>query len=152
MWKVHFNIVDKIREREDYAEYILKNSIKFRDIFDMIGRLYPEYQDGENITLLLYHEGKKKLVREFDLYIRVADTIEIIISRESYFLCNVQGYEIESSENIGDLYVIYHRLNLSCELFIVKIENDKLFLVDVLDSGSHFYNDCVNRLISRYNF
>lgn len=154
MLKINFNVIDKIRGKEDYIQYLPKKFIKFKDIYDLMWQLCPEYgrENGETVTLLFLYEGKKRLIREFNRYIRDEDTIEIIISQSSYLLCDVQGYEIEQSENINDLYFTYRFLNITYEVFIVKIENQKLFLVDVLDSGIRRYNECINRLITRYNF
>ena len=155
MSKFDLNIIDKIRDKEDYVEYKSSKCLKFRDLFSLIPKIYPDYKEErgeENITLLFLYDGKKKLIREFNLYIRNGDTIEIVISSASYLLCDVQGFEIKHSENINHLYSTYLQLAIPYEVFIVKIENDKLFLVDVLDSGLRRYNECVNRLISRYNF
>ena len=154
MSKFDLNIIDKIRDKEDYVEYKSNKCLKFRDLFSLIPKIYPDYKEEreENITLLFLYDGKKKLIREFNLYIRNGDTIEIVISIASYLLCDVQGFEITHSENINHLYSTYSRLKIPYELFIAKIENDKLFLVDVLDSGLRRYNECVNRLISHYNF
>lgn len=151
MSKIYFNIIDKIRDKEDYIEYTSKKCIKFKDLFTLIWYLYPNYA-GENITLLFLQNERRKIIRDLNLYIRDFDTIEIVISYASYLLCDVHGYSIEQNENINDLYSVYIHHNITYEVFIVKIENDKLYLIDVLDSGIHRYNECVNRLISRYNF
>ena len=137
--------------KEDYIQYTSKNCLKFKDLFELIWKLYPDYE-RENITLLFVFGGSKKLIREFNLYIRNGDIIEIILSPSSYFLCDIQGFQIEQSDKISNLYVKYHILAIPYEVFIVKIEYDQLYLVDVLDSGVQRYNECINRLISRYNY
>ena len=151
MLKFDVNIIDKIQNKEDYIQYTSKNNLKFKDLFELIWKLYPDYE-GENMTILFVFEGGKKLIREFNLYIRNGDTIEIILSKSSYFLCDVQGFQIAQSDNISNLYNSYSLLHIPYEVFIVKIEYDQLYLVDVLDSGKQRYNECVNRLISCYNY
>ena len=151
MLKFDVNIIDKIRNKEDFIQYTNRRCLKFKDLFELIWKLYPAYE-GENMTVLFVFEGGKKLIREFNLYIRNGDTIEIILSRSSYFLCDVQGFQIEQSDVISNLYNSYSLLHIPYEVFIVKIEYDQLYLVDVLDSGKQRYNECVNRLISRYNY
>ena len=151
MLKFDVNIIDKIRNKEDYIQYTNRRCLKFKDLFELIWKLYPDYE-GENMTLLFVFGGSKKLIREFNLYIRNGDIIEIILSSSSYFLCDIQGFQIEQNDKISNLYVKYHILAIPYEVFIVKIEYDQLYLVDVLDSGKQRYNECINRLISRYNY
>ena len=151
MLKFDVNIIDKIRNKEDYIQYTNQRCLKFKDLFELIWKLYPDY-GGENMTVLFVFEGGKKLIREFNLYIRNGDTIEIILSKSSYYLCDVQGFHIAQSDVISNLYTEYRAISIPYEVFIVKIEYDQLYLVDVLDSGVQRYNECVNRLISRYNY
>jgi hypothetical protein len=152
MWHVDFNIVDKVRDIEKRIHFVLKNFMHYGDLFDLIPKIYSEYREGENITLLLYNGYRKKLIREFSRFVRHCDIIEVIISTSSFLLCNVESYEIYFSEEIVDLYRFYFDSSISYEIFLVKVENNHVFLIDVLDSGLQTYNDCVNRLIRQYNY
>ncbi len=152
MYLATIKIIDTVKNRENIIGYITDKCKKYSDLFTDIRDIYPEYEDGSNITLLLVVSGRKLIIREFDRYIRYGDVIELIISKSVYLLCDCSGREIKTSTNIKDLYEYYYTLTLNYEVFIVKLENKDIFLIDVLDSSAKYYNDCVNRLVTRYNF
>ncbi len=152
MYLATIKIIDTVKNRENIIGYITDKSKKYSDLFTDIRDIYPEYEDGSNISLLLVASGQKRVIREFERYIRYGDVIELIISKSVYLLCDCSGREIKTSTNIKDLYEYYYTLALNYEVFIIKMENKDIFLIDVLDSSAKYYNDCVNRLVTRYNF
>ena len=154
MYWANIKIVDRIRDRRRMIEYRMEKCKKFSDLFIEIKDIYPGYEEGNNITLLLLTDGNRRVIREFDKYIRDGDVIELTISDIAYLLCDCNGDELKASANIKDLYQLYYTLAdiLFHEVFIVKMENKEMYLIDVLDSSKRYYNECVNRLIQKYNF
>jgi hypothetical protein len=157
MWKATIKIVDNVNNVEKDIEYKFNKITTYSNLFNDLPNLYSVECKCVVDMYFIYLE-KRELVKDLYKYILNRDVIEIVLKKQipTYMLCDViNGERIKTSTNIKELYKVYNdRLHktMDCELLLVKQEDDKLTLIDVLDSPKRLYNECLNRLIHKYNF
>jgi len=157
MWKANIKIVDNVNNVQKEIIYEFKNLIQYLHLFNDLPNLYDPPCRCEIVFVFNYLD-KREIVTNLERYILNGDQIEIVIKREIplYMLCDCKtGDVIQSHENIKELYKIYNESLIDvmdCEILLIRRCGGKMKLIDVLDSPKRHYNECLNRLIHRYNF
>lgn len=147
-------IIDNVHCVEKEILYEFPHFITYLYLFNELPNLYNTNVKSE-VTMYFIYLGKRENVTNLEKYILNGDEIEIVLNRELpiYMLCDSKtGDMIHSSRNIKDLYKIFYENVYDCEIFLISRCGADFKLVDVLDLGIRHYNDCVNRLIHRYNY
>ena len=165
MWKASVLIRDRVRNVEKRLEFKFCKVSTYNNLMNQIPKLYPDVKKEDKLTIWFEYLDRREIVCDMTKYILNRDVIEIVIDKreekkeeqkkENYILCDVKsGVQLKASYNINDLYQFFRLLmaDLDCELLILQEKNNKLILLDVLDTPTRHHNECINRLIHKYNF
>lgn len=156
-WKADVKIVDNVNGVVKNIEYRFNKISKYIYLFNELENLYDPKCKCSIIIYSIFLE-QKRIVNNLDKYILNGDQIEIVLNLEVpvYMLTDIKsGDVIKSDKNMKTLYKLYYEHlenTMDCELLLIRRYAGKLSLIDVLDSPRRHYNECLNRLIHKYNF
>ena len=161
MWIAKLKIVDTIRNRKDCIDYKFNRIMKYIDLYRDLGIIlrFIGYEDCfyrmTQISFTFRYLNKDVFVDNwYNKYILNRDEIEIKISSVPIIyslIDSISNNTILKHRNIKKIYLLYSKI-LKFETnnaLLIKADN---ILVDVLDDGQYYLNDCINRLIHRYNY
>jgi len=109
----------------------------------------------DEITFIYNDVKNSYKVTDLNSYILIGDRIDVKIKSGNliYFLFEISSQTvIKKSYDISELYEFYNEYFFESEILLYKRTGNKVKLVDVLDSASHYQNNCINRMIKNYNY
>jgi len=152
------NIIDEIGNLKRNSIYKFNRISRYFNLLAEFDSIYPITKYKRFLIVFSFkYEGKNILVDDLTKFILPKDIIEIRITLPDplyYLVDSISLEKIRSSYNIKELYKYYleKKDEIDCEIFILKENNGKTKLIDVLIEPNYIYNQCVNRLIFKYNF
>jgi hypothetical protein len=155
MWKAKLKIIDEVAGEEKEIIYKLIKIFRYIDLYKKLPELYPMNLNISSVSFTFRYLEKDVLVDDLNKYILNNDYIIIHIRKKKpvYFLFDpFERKNIYSSYDISNLYSYHLKYTLNYEMLLFGIFGVKEKLIDVLDNPQIHYNQCLNRLIHRYNF
>jgi hypothetical protein len=154
MWKAILKIKDKVRKINKIIEYKFYKVTTYLQLFRDLKLIYPKYNKENEITFTFNYLGKSVLIDDFNKYILNNDEIEIEIKKckPLYYL-----YDPEFNSEIVESYDLkklqeYSRVYLDGEILLYKRIGYLDKFVDVLTKPEFYKNQCINRLVKKYNY
>lgn len=144
-------IIDDFNKIEINIIYRFNKVISYNKLLQDLPKIYRKVNDYD--VNFIYNE---RIVVDLNDYILPRDKICAKLVKKSYFFYDVISNSIiRKSDNIEDLYKFYLNVlydKIDCEILLYEKKANKRKLIDVLDSPNRHKNNCINRLIKRYNY
>jgi hypothetical protein len=155
MSKIKIKIIDKIDNIEQNIIYPITKFIRYTELIEKLPTFYPIMKKESFILNFSFDFlGRKIAVEDYSNYILNNENIEILIEPAPplYLLYISSKENIKTSYKLKDLYKYYNEELKNKQAFIYQETGLKKKLLDVLIPHNFFYNQCVNRMTSKYYY
>lgn len=158
MRQAFLTIIDDIHFQETNVTCQFHKFTTYARMLQELPKIYPKYKKEYKVVCNFKSPDLDYTINDLNSYILPGDHIDVILTKTQpiYVLYDViDNCVIFSSNKISDVYSFYINeiyYNMDGEYLIYKRTGIKEKLIDVLDCGQRYRNQCINRLVNKYNY